>query len=176
MNLYFRLLRMLLTSAWGRSRRTYRDMWETGVTRFRVQLSDLDTVGHMNNAKYLALMDLGRVDLMMGSGSWKKTQQAGWYPVVAAQSIRYRRSLAPRQRFELHTRVLGIDEKAVYMEQVFRVGDELYAHAVVQCRFLRKSGGSVDAAELVELFGGLPEDRVLPQWVADWATGVRQGV
>lgn len=172
MNLYFRLLRMLLTSS---RKRRYQDLWETGVTRFRVQLSDLDTVGHMNNAKYLALMDLGRVDLMLGCGAWKRTQDQGWYPVVAAQSIRYRRSLQPRQRFELHTRILGVDEKAIYMEQAFRVGDELYAHAVVQTRFLRKSGGSVDSAELVALFGGLPEDRVLPTWVADWAAGVRQG-
>lgn len=170
MNLYFRLLRLLLTSF----RRAYRDMWETGVTRFRVQLSDLDSVGHMNNAKYLALMDLGRVDLMLRSGSWKRTRKQEWYPVVAAQTIRYRRSLQPRQRFELHTRVIGVDEKALYMEQAFRVGGELYAHAVVQCRFLRRSGGSVDTTELVELLGGLPADRELPQWVRDWAVGVRQ--
>lgn len=170
MNLYFRLLRLLLTS----SRRAYRDMWETGVTRYRVQPSDLDTVGHMNNAKYLALMDLGRVDLMLRSGSWKRTREQGWYPVVAAQTIRYRRSLQPWQRFELHTRVLGVDERAIYMEQEFRVGSELYARAVVECRFLRKRGGSVPTSEIVGLFGGLPEDRVLPDWVRDWAAGVRQ--
>lgn len=170
MNLYFRLLRMILTS----TRKRDRGLWDTAVTRWRVQLTDLDAVGHMNNAKYLALMDLGRVDMMMRSGLWKQAQDRGWYMVVAAQTIRYRRSLQPRQRFELHTRIIGTDAKAMYMEQAFRVGADLYAHAVVQVRVLRKEGGSVDSTELLETIGEPPHPLELPAWVEDWAKGVRE--
>lgn len=171
MNLYARLLRVLL-SAW---RRRDLGVWDTAVTRYRVRPTDLDSGGHMNNAKYLALMDLGRVDQLLRSGLWHAAGRRGWYPVVAAQTIRYRRSLRPRQAFELHTRMLGVDERALYVEQQFRVGEELYARAVVQTRFLRKTGGSVDVAELLEIIGPVPADRVLPEWVQDWAVGVRQG-
>lgn len=170
MNLYARLIRLLLTS-W---RRRDLDTWDTAITRFRVAPTDLDSVGHMNNAKYLAVMDLGRVDMLLRSRLWQTTDRRGWYPVVSAQTIRYRRSLRPWQAFELHTRILGFDERAMYVEQAFRVGGELYAHAVVQTRYLRKSGGRVDAVELIEAIGPVPADRQVPEWVLDWAAGVRQ--
>lgn len=172
MNLYFRLLRLLLS--WWRQPRT--SLGDGGTTRFRVWPSDLDTVGHMNNAKYLGLMDLGRVDLMLRSRFLQETQRRGWYPVISAQTIRYRRSLKPFQRFELVTRVLGTDEKAVYFEQSFLTGGGLSAQAVVQCRFLRKAGGDVPPGEVVEAAGIVAADLELPGWVRDWAVGVRQGV
>lgn len=169
MNLYFRLLWMLLTS-WRQPRGS---LFDGATTRFRVWPTDLDTVGHMNNAKYLGLMDLGRVDLMLRSGLLATSRERGWYAVIAAQTIRYRRSLKPFQRFVLHTRVLGTDEKAVYFEQSFLVAGELYAHAVVQCRFLEKAGGQVSPDALVAAAGGDPGNLALPDWVADWAVGVR---
>lgn len=172
MNLYARLLRLLVTS-W---RRRDLDTWATSVVRFRVQPTDLDSAGHMNNAKYLAVMDLGRVDLMLRSRLWQRTDAHGWFPVVSAQTIRYRRSLKPWQLFELRTRIIGFDERAMYVEQSFRVGEDVYAQAVVQQRYVRKTGGTVTAAELLEVTGPAPADREVPQWVLDWADGVRQGV
>jgi acyl-CoA thioesterase FadM len=170
-NLYFRLL-VLLVGLWRRPRIT---LVEGSTRRFRVWPSDLDTVGHMNNAKYFGLMDLGRVDLMLRSSQHRETQTRGWYPVIAAQTIRYRRSLKPFQRFEVRTTLLGTDERGVYFEQSFLARGELYAQAVVQCRFLRRSGGTVPAAEVVAAIGVDDSvDLTLPQWVADWAAGVRQ--
>lgn len=170
MNLYFRLLR-LLAGFWRHPRTLLAD----GTTRrFRVWPTDLDTVGHMNNAKYFGLMDLGRVDLMLRSRLHQQTQEHGWYPVIGAQTIRYRRSLKPFQRFALRTRLLGTDERSVYFEQAFLVGEELYAHAVVQCRFLRKTGGSVPPADVLAVAGVDPAHLDLPGWVAEWAVGVRQ--
>ncbi|WP_181313183.1 acyl-CoA thioesterase [Nocardioides campestrisoli] len=172
MNLYFRLVGMLLTR-W-RHRRI--SVWDGSTYSSRVWPSDLDTVGHMNNAKYFGLMDLGRVDLMLRSRMHKQFSGRGWYSVVAAQTIRYRRSLKPGQRFVLRTTLLGTDEKALYFQQTFKVGGELYAQAVVQARVLRKDGGSVPAAEVIEALepGPLVPDLTLPQWVQDWAVGVRQ--
>ncbi|WP_110180770.1 thioesterase family protein [Nocardioides solisilvae] len=171
MNLYFRLV-VLLVGLWRRPRLS---MQEGGVRQFRVWPSDLDTVGHMNNAKYFGLMDLGRVDLMLRSGQHRETQKRGWYPVIAAQTIRYRRSLKPFQKFDVRTSLLGTDERGLYFEQAFLVRGELYAQAVVQCRFLRKSGGTVPAAVVLAAIGVDPSaDLALPQWVADWARGVRE--
>lgn len=171
MNLYLRLV-VLLVGLWRRPRTSFA---EGGRRTFRVWPSDLDTVGHMNNAKYFGLMDLGRVDLMLRSGQHRETTERGWYPVIAAQTIRYRRSLQPFQKFDVRTTLLGTDERGVYFEQAFLVGDELYAQAVVQCRFLRKAGGSVPAADVVAaLMDDDAVDLTLPQWVADWARGIRE--
>ncbi|MGY5766630.1 acyl-CoA thioesterase [Brachybacterium sp. DNPG3] len=164
MNLYFRLLLLMIRVRAGRSM----SLWGTARTRFRVHPGDLDLLRHMNNGRYLSLLDLGRMDLMLRSGFWKRITDEGWYPVVAGQTITYRRSLELWQRFELSTRVLGYDERWIYMEQVFRVGETVHADAVVRARFLRRGGGSVDVDEVLRLAGPVPEDLELPAWVADW--------
>ncbi len=164
MNLYLRLLLLRI-----RTRQAARiGLWDTAVTRFRVAPTDLDLLGHMNNGKYLSLMDIGRLDLMVRSGYWAAISARGWYPVVAGQTISYRRSLRLGQRFEVHTRTLGFDDRWAYMEQRFLVGDVLYADAVVRARFLRRSGGSVSHEELEEAAGGFPEARHVPEWVREW--------
>lgn len=169
MNLYFRLLRLML-----RVRRAPRiDLWGESRTPFRVWPNDLDVFRHMNNARYLALLDLGRTDLMARSGFAKTIAARGWYPVVGAQTISYKRSLTLWQRFVVVTRVLGFDERAAYMQQEFRRGGKVYARAVVQARFLKRTGGTVATADIVEAAGGAPDGVELPAWVADWAASVR---
>lgn len=169
MNLYLRLLLLRL-----RTRRAPRvEIWDTVRTPFRVTPGDLDLQRHVNNGRYLTLMDLGRMDLMLRSGFWGRLVRRGWYPVVAGQTITYRRSLTLGQRFDVVTRILGFDERWGYLEQTFVVGDTVYAHAVVRTRFLRRGGGSVDHDELAELAGGFPEHLHVPDWVHDWARGAR---
>ncbi|GAA2264447.1 thioesterase family protein [Glycomyces scopariae] len=168
MNMYFRLLGL-----WLRARRRGPvGLWDTAVTPFRVVPTDLDPLGHMTNGKYLTVMDVGRMDLMLRSGFLKKMQRAGWYPVVAGQTITYRKSLQPWQRFEVHTRVLGFDDRWGYIEQTFRAGATVYAQAHVRTRFLKRGGGSVKHDELAQVAGGFPET-ALPQWLLDWTAASR---
>jgi acyl-CoA thioesterase FadM len=164
MNMYLRLLLFLLRVR-GKSPLS---IWDTSHASFRVNPADLDVQRHMNNGRYLSIMDLGRMDLMLRSGFWTRITDAGWYPVVAGQTITYRRSLTLGQKFDLATRVIGHDERWIYMEQVFRRGDAVVADAIVRARFLRTSGGSVEVQEVLDLVGPAPEDLVLPDWVTEW--------
>jgi YbgC/YbaW family acyl-CoA thioester hydrolase len=164
MNMYLRLLLFLLRVR----AKSSLGIWDISHASFRVNPADLDVQRHMNNGRYLSIMDLGRMDLMLRSGFWKKVTDAGWYPVVAGQTITYRRSLTLGQKFDLATRVIGYDERWIYMEQVFRRGDTVIADAIVRARFLRTSGGSVDVDEVLALTGPAPEDLVLPEWVQEW--------
>ena len=134
-NLYFRLL--LLTLRLRRAPRV--SLWSETRTPFRVWPTDLDPLLHMNNARYLGLMDLARTDLTVRSGYMQEVTRRGWYPVVGAQTITYKRSLKLWQRFVVTTRVLGFDERAAYMQQEFRRGGKLIARAVVQARFLKRT-------------------------------------
>ena len=153
-----------------RSRRAKRlSMRDVSRLRLRVWPSDLDLLGHMNNGVYFSLMDLGRMNLVMRAGAWKVFNQNGWLPVAASETMSFRRSLQPWQVFELQTRIVGYDDRAVYMQQRFVVGGEIYAEGIVRGRFVRKTGGTVTMAELGEVLGidvaGFPP----PEWITAWA-------
>jgi len=50
---------------------------DVGRMTFRVVPTDLDVLGHMNNGVYFSLMDLGRIDLMIRTGAWKRLTALG---------------------------------------------------------------------------------------------------
>jgi acyl-CoA thioesterase FadM len=141
-------------------------------TPFRVLPSDLDVLGHMNNGVYFSIMDLGRMDLMIRAGVWKKLTERGFYPVVTKETISFRKSLQPWQRFVVETRIVGYDDKAVFIEQRFVVAGEIFARAYMCGRFLKKTGGTVSVAELVDALGVDPAEVTLPAWLARWSDDV----
>jgi acyl-CoA thioesterase FadM len=162
------LLRTLLTMIRSR-RKSPLDFREVGRVTMRVMPNDLDILRHVNNGIYLSLMDLGRMDLMTRSGKWQALQQRGWYPVAAAVTVSYRRSLRLWQKYVLETKLIGFDEKAMYIQQRFVRDNEVYVEGLMRARFLRTTGGTVTVAELGELAGIDPASMPIPQWMADWA-------
>ena len=72
---------------------------DESVLTFRVWPNDLDLNLHMNNARYLAVMDIGRFDLVMRCGLARLVWRRKLKPVVASAMVRFRRSLAPFERF-----------------------------------------------------------------------------
>jgi len=154
------------------SRRERLKITDVGTMSMRVTLTDIDTLRHVNNGMYLSFMDLGRVDLMIRSGAWPALSKRGYYPVVASQTISYRKSLQFGQRFDLETKLVGLDTKAVYCEQRFTVDGEIYARGFVKARFLKKAGGTVTVAELTEAVGTDLSELPLPGWIEQWSTDV----
>jgi acyl-CoA thioesterase FadM len=124
---------------------------------------------HVNNGVYFSLMDLGRLDLLVRAGVWAEFQRRGFYPVVASETVTFRRSLQPWQRYELQTRIVGYDERAVYIEHRFVVAGEIYATAHVRGRFLKRSGGTVGIDELANAVGVDASALPVPEWLAAWA-------
>ena len=74
---------------------------------------------HVNNGKYLSLMDLGRLDLMLGGGLMRAILRHRWTPIASNVLIRYRREIRLFQRFRLETRLLTWDATHVVIEQIF---------------------------------------------------------
>lgn len=120
MNLYFRLIWLILTS---RLRRTLIPPFDVSRLTFRVLPNDLDVNLHMNNGRYLALMDLGRLDLILSSGLWRAVFGNKWVPIMSSAFIRYRSELSPFQRFTLESRIVFWSEKKFVMEQKFIARD-----------------------------------------------------
>ena len=169
MNRYLRLLWLTLVAR----RRPTIGVTEVSTTSLRVRPSDIDVLGHMNNGVYLSLMDLGRVDFMIRSGMAPVLRREGIYPVVVQQTITYRKSLDLWQRYDLETRIAGYDRTSAVMEQRFVVDGEVFARGWVRARFLRRSGGGVDMADLRALLGLSEEPPPLPGWFEEWGEQTR---
>ncbi len=114
MNLCLRLIWVLVTGFWG-TRLTL----PAGASHltFRTWFHDLDTSMHMNNGRYLTLMDLGRLDLMIRSGLVKTALKKKWTPIASSVAIRFKREVRLFGRFRMESRIVAWDKTQVIIEQ-----------------------------------------------------------
>ncbi len=169
MNVIWRTLLVILRARLRSRREAPLAPTEVGRIRLTTMPSDIDILRHMNNGRYLSLFDLGRWDLLIRTGLFDAMKQRGWYAVVSNETITFRKSLELWQRFEVETRFIGHDDKALLMEHRAVVDGEVYARAIVRARMLRRSGGTVSHEELFAAVGrpeGLPD---VEDWIHDWA-------
>jgi acyl-CoA thioesterase FadM len=140
-----------------------------GVIRLTTLPTDLDVMRHMNNGRYLSLFDLGRWDLLIRTGMADAMRRHAWYAVVSSETITFRKSLNPWQRFDVESRLLGHDDKAIYIEHRAVVGGEVYARVIVRARMMKRAGGTLSHEDLFAAIGrpeGIPD---VEAWVHDWA-------
>ena len=160
---FFRMILHLLRSR----RRSARDIWDTYSLPMRVHLGEIDIFMHLNNGKYLSIMDMGRLDMMMRSGAWQAMRDRGWSGVVSAETVSFRKSLKLWQRYTLETKVCGIDERTVFFEHRMVVDGEIFARAYVATRVI-SDNGPLTRDDLIEAFG-VPENvPELPEWIHEW--------
>ncbi|XGC81529.1 acyl-CoA thioesterase [Bdellovibrio bacteriovorus] len=164
MNLIFRLIHILIFSRF----RSKISLMDECSTPFRTWPTDLDVLMHMNNGVYLSLQDLARMDFMIRMGAATKISKQGWYPVVASEMIRFRRSLQVFQKFSIHTRLVSWDEKSIYLEHKFLSGGEIMAAGYIRARFLSKKGGTVSPQELLSLIGADVTPPPFPTSLSSW--------
>jgi acyl-CoA thioesterase FadM len=164
MSLLARLLGVIIGALFGRR---LQPMEESRLAMI-VWPTDLDPNLHMNNGRYLTIMDLGRVDLMVRIGLARTALKKKWMPVVGAVQVRYRRSLDPFERFTLTTRLLSWDGKWFYLEQQFLKRDGTLAALGWVKAAIRKPGGTVDADELQQAMGLSLTPAPLAPEVARW--------
>ena len=113
MNLWLRFLHLIVASFFRSRLDPVSDASRLG---FRVWPHDLDLSMHVNNSRYWALMDLGRLDLIIRSGLWRSVVRNRWAPIVTAARIRFRRELTPFRRFRIETRIVAWTDTFVVME------------------------------------------------------------
>ena len=164
-------VRTALTLLQSRSRPRI-DVHDIATLPMRVWPSDTDVLRHMNNGVYLSIMDVGRYDLLVRSGLWRTLKAHQVYPVVTSETISFRKSLLPRQRYVLNTKIVGYDAISVYVEQRFTVEDEVFAVGFVRGRMLRRGAGALSMSEIGTLTGVDVGSRVAPDWLTDWAATV----
>jgi acyl-CoA thioesterase FadM len=118
MNLWVRLIAVLLRAAFGPAIPA-----PLGVSsvRLRVWPNDIDPMLHMNNGRYVTIMDLGRLDLLIRQGLWRIILRERWTPIVGSANVLFRRELGIFQRYRLDTRITGWDGPLAVIEQKFLI-------------------------------------------------------
>ena len=168
MNVIWRTLLVILRARLRNRRGRRLEVTDIGRIRLTTLPTDLDILRHMNNGRYLSLFDLGRWDLLIRTGLFDVMKERGWYAVVSSQTITFRKSLQLWQRFDIESRFMGHDDKALFLEHRAVVDGEIYARVIVRARMLRRGGGLVHHDELFATAGrpeGVPE---IDDWIHDW--------
>jgi acyl-CoA thioesterase FadM len=144
------------------------DLVHGSTITFRVWPNDLDLNGHLTNSRYFALMDAARYDMVIRSGTWDIWKRNGWFPVVASQRIRFRRSLKTGTRYVIRSRTLGWDERNLYIGQTFEDGATVCAEATIRAAILSKDGKRVSIGDLMAASGWTGPIPVLPDRIKKW--------
>lgn len=149
MNLLFRMLYTLIVSVWqGKA-----NLQSSFKLHLRTWPNDLDTNFHMNNGRYLTLMDLGRTQMMIRLGLIGTIIREKWMPVVGEAHIKFKKSLAPFETFTLETKVHSWDEKWVYMEQNFYNSKGQLAAAGLVKALIKGPQGKIPTKDLLNHLG-----------------------
>ncbi|MGZ9108343.1 MAG: thioesterase family protein [Micavibrio sp.] len=171
MNLYFRVFLVWLQALFGPKNP---DLLIPGRVRLRVYPNDLDINLHMNNGRYLTILDLGRFHLILRTGLLHDVVKRKYAPVLASAQIRFRLPLLPFRRFDLETRLLCWDEKWIYMEQRFLLVDGEKSGAVAAIALVKGSfydpatKATVPTDTLLGHIGFRQPSPQFPAYLQDW--------
>ena len=116
------------------------DLSSTTRIQLRVWPNDLDFNLHVNNGRYLALADIGRIDWFLRSGVLATARRHKAFPVVADSLAKFRRELTPFQRFDIQTRLVGWDHKWGFLEHRFVLDERVVGVVAIRGAFKGPDG------------------------------------
>lgn len=147
MNLYLRLFILMIKAFCTRQ---YSLPMDTVVSEFRVLPNDLDLNLHMNNGRYLTIMDLGRLDLLRRNGILLPALRRKWFPIVGEIQVMFFRPIGLLQKYSLHSKIEFVDDKWFVLSQVFKCGDKVMATGLIR-GLLRGPEGNINPIEILKL-------------------------
>ena len=135
--------------------------------RMRVWAIDIDLNLHMNNARYLSIMDYARTHLLARTRLLDHILRARWQPLLGAVWMTYRRSLRLFSAFEITSRLVCWDDRWFYIEQTFTGNEGLAAVGWVKGA-LRDAHGSVDPHTVIQRVAPGLASPPMPETIATW--------
>src|SRR5215471_9473907 len=168
MNLWLRLIALMLF----RDRRRV-DLLATTRMRLRAWPTDLHFNGHVNNGRYLMLADLARIDWFLRTGVMQIALRRRAFPVVGDAMAKFRRDLRLFQSFEIHSRLLGWDERWGFLEHRFVRDDRVIGVVAIRGVF-RGPKGPLNPGQFLAALGGPTASPPLPDWLLTWHRGTEE--
>lgn len=142
-------------------------LYDTHVSHHRAWPWDTDMFGELNNGRILTLFELGR---------WQSTVRVGMIApflkgkmgfAVAGVSVRYRRRIPLFQRYRMQTRIIGYDDRFIYVDQTMWQG-ETCANQLLLRAAIREKSKTVPPVEFLKRMGYPTDQPDLPPWVNAW--------
>jgi acyl-CoA thioesterase FadM len=133
----------------------------------RVWPNDIDLNLHLNNARYLSLMDYGRTHLLARTRLLEHIIRSRWQPLVGAAWVTYRRSLPAFSAFRLTSRLICWDDRWFYIEQTFTGRRGLAAVGWIK-GVLRDSDGTIDPQRVISGVAPGVVSPPMPETIAAW--------
>ena len=133
----------------------------------RVWPSGIDFNFHLNNGRYLSVMDYGRIHLLARTRVLTAALRARWTPLVGAVWMTYRRSLPLFAQYTLDTRLVCWDERWFYIEQTF-IGEQGLAAVGWVKGALRAPDGVVAPQRVLEAIEPGIVSPPIPEAIATW--------
>ena len=136
MNLFLRILWLFLSQ-----KKQELSHWsQTTHVSIKVGFLDLDINAHLTNSRYLAFMDLGRLQLIRSLSFFSLMWKKKWMPVLSTVNCSYIKEIPRGARIDLRTKIIGFDEKYWFIRQQFYVNETLHAQALCRGLFVGPQG------------------------------------
>lgn len=116
---------------------------------------------------YALYMGLARWNFVFNSEFKMVAVKKAWVPVTTAETTTYRKSVKALDRVRLVTRLLHWNDRRFYMEHIFYVKNEVYAHTYVE-GLVRGPGGHLKPGEVFKALGVMRESPTLPAKLQGW--------
>jgi acyl-CoA thioesterase FadM len=139
------------------------DLLATTRITLRVWPNDLDLNFHVNNGRYLALADIGRMHWFVSTGVLAIARQEKMFPVVGDAIAKFRRDLKAFESFEIQTRLMGWDHKWGFLEHRFVRNHRVIGVVAIRGIFNGPKGPLDPRALLAGLAHASPSP-ILPAW------------
>ncbi len=163
MNLYFRLL-------WVSLRARFKPPIRLGDAiemRLRVWPNDVDVIGHMNNGRYMTIIDLALIEYFARTGFLKVIVRKRWRPMLGGSMISFRRGLKPFRRYTLRFAVSCWDDRWNYMRFEFVCGGRTMAVGHAKDTVVG-AAGIVNTGETHAALGIDERSPAVPRSIAAW--------
>ena len=146
------------------------DLLATTRVNLRVWPNDLDLNVHVNNGRYLALADIGRIHWFVRTGVLGVARQHKAFPMISDAIAKFRRDLKLFQSFEIHTRLIGWDRKWGFIEHRFVRASRVIGVVAIRGVF-KGPGGPVDPGAFLAGLAHAAPSPALPEWANHFHQG-----
>jgi acyl-CoA thioesterase FadM len=164
MKLYFRMLPMAVRGLRGAPV----DATEPVRTQFRVLPADLDVNLHLNNGRYMQLIDVNRLEWALRTRVLHACFKQGWRPILGSSAIHFRRELRLFDRGIAETRLAGWDDRWFFFEhRVETLDGRTVATSLAKAAF-RSASGWVPTSAMIALAAPDMAPLNLPEHVVTW--------
>ena len=143
---------------------------DEAILKMRVLPTDLDLNMHMNNGRYLTVMDIARTDLLVRSGLHKVVAKHKLSGVTGGIHITFLKELSLFKKYSVHSKGIYWDDMWFYIEQKFMKDGHIAANAIAKVTFLQK-GKRVSPTQVIEWLDPSVEKMALPKFLEELIDG-----